>query len=111
MLKTAELTGPALDYWVAKAEGMELWGDAWDDANRCTVCGVEDWSPSTDWAQCGPLIEKYNLNISACVGGNEWTAFSNGLYPIEYGDTLLVAICRVVVRSVFGDEVDEVPAK
>lgn len=111
-MKTAELTGALLDYWVARAEGRT----APRIANRYPsgqVCYTQmanisnyPYAPSVNWSQGGPLIEKYNLDIDK-IGPVQWLATDNGdIYGI--GDTPLQAICRAVVRAAFGDEVEEV---
>lgn len=102
-MKTAELTGALLDYWVARAEGLNVYMDG-------ELVEVEDkhenwraYYPSTDWAQGGPLIEKYEISVDATFA--MWAADTG---PVSgEGDTPLVAICRAVVRSVYGDEVPE----
>ena len=69
--KTYELTGAALDWAVAKAEGKNSFAWAYyvdeetelphsvdDDAD-----GQCEWKPSTDWAQGGPIIEREGLGL------------------------------------------------
>lgn len=110
-MKTVELTGALLDYWVARAEGSQ---DAmivqWPMEQICltshNALAATPFRPSTQWAHGGPLIEKYHLNVSEC-DPPAWRAWSNDL-DAEYGDTPLQAICRAVVRAAFGDEVGEV---
>lgn len=116
MIKVSELTGAQLDYWVARAEGS---ADAmivqWPSEQVCLTShhalAAMPFRPSTQWAQGGPLIEKYEL----CIGESRgWFAgeialgeFYTGRATGE-GDTPLQAICRAVVRAAFGDEVEEV---
>jgi hypothetical protein len=104
-MKVSELTGAQLDYWVARAEGHEV--NEW-----CELLDVRepggapmDYHPSTDWAQVGPLIEKYGMYLD--VGG-DWEARCMTSPSYARGDTPLQAICRAVVRAAFGDDVDEV---
>lgn len=114
MPKTAELTGALLDYYVAKAEGYKPWFQAIAPGARqnCTI-GVrhEDgavtarfYQPTTNWAQGGPLIEKYEIDLDKISG--EW--FAIGPKGQAVAATPQEAICRAVVRAAFGDEVPEV---
>lgn len=113
-MKTAELTGALLDYWVARAEGVPATQLFFYQTPYTieTVCGrhVLNNFPvavrySTDWAQGGPLIEKYNLDMFEVDDIWSSSVFEQ---PDIDGDTPLQAICRAVVRAAFGDEVEEV---
>jgi len=109
-MKTMELTGAALDWAVAKAE-MELSEDG--GQVHLTEQGVrwyEDtldisYSPSTDWAQGGPLIERERI---AVWGDNDihWEAECG--WSWAKGGTPLVAAMRCYVVHKLGKEV-EVP--
>ena len=72
-MKTAELTGAALDWTVAKCEGKN--GVLHDDGiTRCIVIASESgvykgiWKPSTNWAQGGPIIEREGISPIFCDG-------------------------------------------
>lgn len=114
-----DLIGAELDFWVAKAEGktdVEL-----RTAQRATnqICVVKaaggrqfdyTYSPSTQWNVGGPLIENKKIWISD--EDDYWIAslpphidVDNGRELIQVGDTPLIAACRALVVSVFGDEV------
>ena len=112
-MKTAELTGAALDWAVAKCEGLEIYfddgfvclvGQPFDTAWRC-------WNPSTDWAQGGAIIQRENISIT---GTNfPWWECDTGWYAhigdrYAHGSTPLKAATRCYVASKLGDEV-EVP--
>lgn len=99
-MKTSELAGALLDYWVAEAEGML----------RMISGGIEDklggYSPSTKWAQGGPIIEREHFYI-------EWDA--DGYWIARHPESItyraespLVAAMRAFVASRFGSEVNEV---
>ncbi|WP_314439464.1 phage protein NinX family protein [Massilia timonae] len=126
-MRTAELTGELLDYWVARANGWTfgpqhkaLECDVWRDADGQIVGTIpaSAYRPSTDWALGGPIIERERLIIAA--GNNYWAAIdtnpANGLiYEICEvgrhgctGPTPLVAAMRVYVASKFGDVVEDV---
>ena len=92
-MKTAELTGAALDWAVAVCE--KNWTFEPDGCD----------SYSTDWAQGGPLIER-NL-ITIFRHDEEWFAHSQLSMPEDFpGDTPLIAAMRCYVASKLGDEVD-----
>jgi len=67
-VKTSDLEGAQLDYWVARAEGLSNprveGGCCWVASINCddgpAMSGKADaaFSPSTDWARAGPIIER-----------------------------------------------------
>lgn len=69
-VKTQDLLGAALDWAVAKAEGVAVVTDPNSPSCRQMVedaDSINGWycySPSTDWSQGGPLIEKYKVMIT-----------------------------------------------
>jgi hypothetical protein len=96
-MKTSELTGPALDWAVAKALGKlpatyDDWAQTWPHF-------------STNWAQGGPIIERENITWDGQAA--TLCRHVNGKYPkwSEYGPTPLVAAMRCYVASKLGDEV------
>ncbi len=99
-MRTSELIGAALDWAVEQAEGGSGLGYG------------EEYSPSTNWAQGGPLLERegittgpWDTSPARAIKGH------NHDYKPTYsmvGPTLLVAGMRCFVASRFGDEV-EVP--
>ncbi len=108
-MKTSELTGAALDWAVAKCEGV-VNGDALD-----TGFILEGgYTPSTDWAQGGPIIEREEIGIkrnAPCSAGREWEASpsitakgAGGKWG--YGATPLIAAMRCFCASKLGDEVE-----
>lgn len=120
-IKVAEASNLALDWLVAHALG---------ESSRLQSSGVEDrvnelffdpyhdpWSPSTNWAQGGPIAHRYRININYCVDLRD----RNGLYIHAEMETHsyhgywrgdhchpLVAAMRCFVASKLGPEV-EVP--
>jgi len=109
-MKTAELSGAALDWAVAKCEGHSL---EQYDKNGPWYVGREivgfSLSPSTDWEQGGPIIEREGICLSCVDTMAMWDA---RIYvPDEEpwqgeGDTPLIAAMRVYVASKLGDEVE-----
>ncbi len=97
--KNSELIGAGLDWAVAVATGD----------NPVVVDGeidTDSWwpfEPSTDWKQCGPLIEQHSVDF-------EWIV--NGTLRADIGDTIafgpgyLIAACRAIVAASLGDEVE-----
>lgn len=104
-MRTAELTGALLDYWVARAEGYKWADDITPDQAR----GVPPYS--TDWAQGGPIIERERPSVDACCGDEGWYVRSRHA-PCDgdqfFGNTLLEAAMRAYVASKFGDVVEDV---
>jgi hypothetical protein len=67
----------------------------------------EDYSPSTNWAQGGPIIEREGLCLWS--EGYDWEAkiqIGSGEWLTEWAETPLVAAMRCYVASKLGDEVD-----
>ena len=133
-IRTNELTGAALDWAVAKCEGIldpvhgepqprvVFYSDQWDRYMRLNpppqVYYSDRYEPSTDWAQGGALIEREGIgffcNRTAAIGarftpdaGADWRAFAlNKLGVHYYGPTPLIAAMRCLVTSKLGDEVE-----
>lgn len=106
-MKTSELTGAALDWAVAKCDGVVA-GDSLD------VGFIREggYSPSTDWAQGGPIIEREKIGID-CDDLGTWFASYDLTAETAFGatgTTLLIAAMRCYVASKLGDTVD-VPEK
>lgn len=106
-IKTTELTGPALDWAVAKCEYDELAAARiqWPQYTKHFPLV----SPSTDWSQGGPIIERERLGVGYTTeGGATWLAARTDDPFYISGPTPLVAAMRCFVASQLGDEV-EVP--
>ena len=95
-MKTSELTGAALDWAVVKADGVEDIDFVWPR--------LRNYSPSTDWAQGGPIIEREKIDVDYWPDGGYWQATSD-TYD-SFGPTPLIAAMRCFVASRLGDEVD-----
>jgi hypothetical protein len=112
-IKTDNLTGPALDWAVAKCEmpigGYKRWVQA--DLDKGILHGM---NYSTDWSWGGPIIEREEIGIrrnAPCSTGREWEASGSitakgAGYRWGYGPTPLIAAMRCYVASRLGDEVD-----
>jgi len=98
-MKTSELTGAALDWAVAKCEGYRL-----------DLVPEDSYTPSTDWVQGGPIIEREGINLFQRKGlaakeGKPWLAYTASQLE-QAGPTPLIAAMRCYVASKLGDEVD-----
>ena len=106
-MKTSELTVAALDWAVAKCEDLEHY---FEDGLVCLKGQPFDthwlyWTPSTDWAQGGPIIEREKISVWA--RDDEWAAESfvpnqQGLECV--GPTPLIAAMRCYVASKQGEQ-------
>ncbi|WXL27995.1 phage protein NinX family protein [Ectopseudomonas mendocina] len=132
-IPVSELTGAALDWAVALALGWKMRRVPRDiDGNHGgEVLAPPDlskdfqWPPrgwiapwyfirpwSSEWAQGGPLVHKYQIELKWMgVDGKAmwWMAGHEGIAIKQIGDTPLIAACRAIVASKFGDTV-EVPS-
>ena len=104
-VKTNEITVAALDWAVAKCEGVGI-------GTRGFVIYYHEgepamWQPSTDWAQGGPIIEREAITVSqgSPVHGLEWMACDAGSTHVQHGPTYLIAAMRCYVASKLGDTV------
>ncbi len=108
-MKTNELSGTDLDWAVARAE---------EQPHRIVsglvfIPGGDNWNPSSNWEQGGPIIEREEISISREFASNriEWAAWTPA--PIRddaeafgYGPTPLIAAMRCYVASKLGDKVE-----
>lgn len=104
-----------LAYWVMRVIGYEAEVSMPED-----LVGEYDgyahlWNPCYDWAQGGPLLEKYAVEL-AFTGPNAdercmALMFNDESDPhplvMQFGDSYLIAGMRAIVCSVYGDEVPE----
>ena len=118
-IETKELIDAALDFAVALArdESVRVERGRVRFALSQFTNDYDLYSPSTDWAQGGPIIDRENL----CVGRKHqadtnycavndpaidcWARTTAGGY-LSYGPTPLIAAMRCLVASKLGDEVD-----
>lgn len=126
--KIAELTGPALDLSVAlsldynliddpvdgpnrRKNKMPRWhkGDVWvGQDGRCYLALSDNqadyFEPSSNWAQGGPLIDKYRPEFTE-VSADELRA-GIGFGDSYSGPTHLIAAMRALVASSYGEEIE-----
>jgi hypothetical protein len=122
-IKTQDLNGAALDWSVAKCEGQVNNGSYGEPIRiegdlHLFYCGTTlsaPYRPSYEWAQCGPIIEREKLLISAW-GTNQWRAQSYWNHGYDtfvhvpmyesLAPTPLIAAMRCFVELRIGAEVD-----
>lgn len=118
-IKVSETTPLQLDWLVAKCEGfgpdqymknIDIRLDVKGKAS-CLLVPINrtyvQWSPTIDWAQGGPIIEREKLSV--CPGSDApWMACDKDALNRQAGPTPLIAAMRCYVSSKLGDEV-EVP--
>ena len=107
-VKTQDLTGAALDWAVAYCTGYDDWdGECFTDDPDGYPCALflDDYRPSENWSQGGPLIEQALLVVSPDPKyGWQCRAYMD---TITYkGSTPLMAAMRCYVVQSVGDEID-----
>lgn len=106
MVKTSDLSGAALDYAVAMCEGhTSITRPLYMKGVRLPESEYL-YSPSTDWNQGGPIMEKNKIGFDWYR--NNWCAFKEPISEDEekHGDTPLIAAMRCYVWLTLGDEVE-----
>ena len=108
-MKTAELTLDQLDYWVAKAQSIDVWYPR-DGEDLVYIAAPSlpprKWKPTRYWSQGGPLIEQARIDLNWDVEGNhQWSA---SVEPdiLAQGRTALEAAMRAFVTARFGAELN-----
>lgn len=120
-MKTSELTGAALDWAVAKAQGRT------DVTIRRGMCGITGWTggdynghntwtgwyPSTDWSQGGPIIEREHIGVCYYHEADGWEVPNWAAWRTDIddrvqimGETALIAAMRCFCSAKLGDEID-----
>jgi hypothetical protein len=110
-MRTNELKGIALDWAVAKAKGVTLYPSKqgkWMLKNYGEFNhrhGTPWWSPSSNWAQGGAIIEREGIAVWQ-FDDVTWRAMGKDTVPDPLeGATPLIAAMRCYVASKLGDEV------
>ena len=114
-IPVSKLTGAALDWAVAQAQGLDyeiVDGTVVTGAKRYEANSANDYygcefdevfAPSTDWAHGGPIIERVITKIEDY--GDSWGAEGPNA-PERFGQTPLIAVMRCYVASKLGDEIE-----
>lgn len=111
-VKTRELVGAALDWAVDSIEGNYqryvnsriMPDDTVLDYNRWASCSA--WSPSRNWNQGGPIIERERIELGSHADQWQATVHMEEVSKFAFGSTPLIAAMRVFVRSQFGDTIN-----
>ena len=105
-MKTNELTGAALDWAVAKCEGVtvlpKMRGGCYVALDRGETVLLRY---STDWSQAGPIIERERITLRNYKPAL-WDASIGRLDYVGDGKTPLIAAMRCYVASKLGEEVE-----
>jgi hypothetical protein len=119
-MKTSELTGALLDYWVARASGLADPVIGSDDVCRVLVQYTfhaepqrVNFFPGSVWMDGGPIIERAGIGISPYRGKwGAWLTIDSYVgNPNSTGEAPLIAAMRCYLSSKFGGEVpDEIAA-
>lgn len=120
-VKVSELSGPALDWAVAKCEGYLVDENSW--MLNATVKDVDEghYKPSQYWGQGGPIIHQKQITTLPPVVRR--ISKARHAFPVDYwramiqkdedelaihsaGPTPLIAAMRCYVASNLGEEVE-----
>jgi hypothetical protein len=101
-METKNLTGQAINWAVAKCEGVEV-ADGFDD-----TCPEY----SSNWSEGGPIIEREKYESMWLPRQQEWYvvrkqhATDGHIINCGFGPTLLIAAMRCYVASKLGNDID-----
>ncbi len=133
-VSTADLEGMALDWAVASAVGFPVQHSKRLGVHCVKVLRVssaegivragDTYNPSSDWSQCGPLLEEFQLTLMLhetyeisgkrfqdvweAGAASDWFVDPDAYEPVSTDPK--IAICRAIVASKLGDTV-EIPAE
>lgn len=105
-MRVQGLNGALLDYWVGRAEGKintPFTGPFEIEVEREWETESVPYSPSSDWSQGGPIIEREGIE-SGLLGNGEYYATRTRVYVFK-AKTQLVAAMRCFVASKYGESV------
>lgn len=112
-MKTAELTDLALDWAVVRCECdipaqfvsiPALLNGSVRVFRKDTSAYSEPVSPSTNWAEGGPITAREGITLRC--GLNGWDAELPEFNLLTHGESALIAAMRCYVASKLGDEVE-----
>lgn len=125
-IKASDLSGAALDWAVAKCEGIdvEYWcNEGPKDAGIIVLSPLPErgrgypasFNPSTNWKLAGPIIEREKIVLGylsdlPCASTFE----GHKHYCTEFGPTILIAAMRCYAASKLGSRIevpDEIPSQ
>ncbi|ENA9695604.1 DUF2591 family protein [Salmonella enterica subsp. enterica] len=104
LMKICELTGSALDYAVDRAVN----GTKYSEQMSVIRTSGDSFRPSSSWRVCGPLLERYRIDLITDPESDTWWADKANSTEIGYlhgsGSSPLIATCRAIA-SIIGDEI------
>ena len=106
-IQTAKLTVCQINYLVAGLEEQAIWWNADEEVYEYRdreEDGDRTWSPATDWALGGPIIEREKIRVGPYGAADLWIA--GNAKAADLGPTPLIAATRCFVASRLGDEVE-----
>lgn len=116
-VQVSEATGPVLDWMVNEAQGWgRMYLEHWNKGGekRFVLCDIMN-SPSKNWDQGGPIIERDRIGVCHYNESDGWEVPNWAAWRTDIddrqmimGETPLIAAMRCYVASKLGDEV-EVP--
>lgn len=135
-VKTAELSGAALGYAVAKVQedAMDMHWRVVDGevigfgsigsspefpclrvkGYTAKYHSTQVFAPYEEWSQCGPLIAKHLISTGVeNVDATLFWAYCGPCWegrPVMLGETHIIAACRAIVAAKLGDTV-QIPAE
>ena len=118
----SELVGALLDAAVAKADGLEPriepyrvtggYGITFVRDEPVCVVRAEHFSPSSDWAHGGPIIDRESIDVhkvnDSHFGARLWVRVDDDTITNRdsSGPTRLIAAMRAFVIARLGDEIE-----
>ena len=109
-VKVSESVGSVLDWMVMVARdgaSVTLDEDLWIVHDGIADMPLDAYTPSTDWSQGGPIIEREDINLRSHMGTDrEQSAFLWRNHAPAFrmrGATKLIAAMRCYVASKLGD--------
>lgn len=108
LMKFSSLSLDQIDYWVARARGIDVYYPKGSDVLTYVAAPSlppRKWNPTRFWSQGGPIIEEARIDLNWDTEGDR--AWSASIEPdvLAEGESVLEAAMRAYVISRFGEEV------
>jgi hypothetical protein len=109
-MRTSKLTGEALHWATAKADGLEptILPSEYGTGPRVVV-GDKHYRPTVDWLQAGELLERHGVAVGQLpTKAGVWCADfpADAGKKVHFATKPRTAICRAVVAAAFGETVE-----
>lgn len=99
-VKTAELTGHALDWATAFCDNYD---EGWLKRHLHLV---DNYAYSTDWSLLGNVIQRYGVELRCSEDKVTWWAGTRNDSGAGVGQTPGIAICRCIISITHPDFID-----